>query len=252
MWHTAAYSATAAVATANQVLPAAPDSILRVGQQSGFVLQQPMALLAAWAAFTNGTGARLFSPKLAQFGYLQVIPVPTAGAEASGLLIAGWPYRPFTFRSQEEVVAHVDTGGSSTTTAGQESLIVSFSTGVDPIPPGEELTIEFTSSASANPGAWTQIPYTFSGTLPEGKYALLASELFSTGAVAHRWTFWGQFYRPGFPSMSATTDPQWPGVRDYRMGLAGQFSNVTPPNLEVFTIAAASSFTGIMRVIKVE
>jgi hypothetical protein len=249
MWHTAAYSASVAVSSSNVVLPAAPDSILRVGQQSGFVLQQPMALLAAWAAFTNGTGARLFAPKLAQFGYLQVLPVPPAGAEASGLLVAGWPYRPFTFRSQEEVVAHVDTGAG---TAGVESLIVSFSTGVDPIPPGEELTIQFTSTSTSVANAWTQIPYTFSGTLPEGKYALLASELFSAGAVAHRWTFWGQFYRPGFPSLLASTDPQWPGVRDYRMGLAGQFSNVTPPNLEVFTNAAASAFTGYMRVIKVE
>jgi hypothetical protein len=249
MWHTAAYSASVAFGSSNVVLPAAPDSILRVGQQSGFVLQQPMALLAAWAAFTNGTGARLFAPKLAQFGYLQVLPVPPAGAEASGLLVAGWPYRPFTFRSQEEVVAHVDTGG---TAAAVESLLVSFSTGVDPIPPGEELTIQFTSTSTSVANTWTQIPYTFSGTLPEGKYALLASELFSAGAVAHRWTFWGQFYRPGFPSLLAATDPQWPGVRDYRMGLAGQFSNVTPPNLEVFTNAAASSFTGIMRVIKVE
>jgi hypothetical protein len=249
MWHTAAYSGTVAFNSSNALLPAAPDGILRVGQQSGFVLQQPMALLAAWAAPANGTAFRLFAPKLAQFGYLQIFPVPPAGAEASGLLVAGWPYRPFTFRSQEEVVAHVDTGGTANAT---ETLIVSYSTGVDPIPPGEELTITFTSSASSAAAAWTQIPYTFTSTLPEGKYALLASELFSTGAVAHRWTFWGQFYRPGFPSLLAPSDPQWPGVRDYRMGLAGQFSNVTPPNLEVFTTAAASSFNGVMRVIKVE
>src|SRR5579875_1710082 len=55
--------------------------------------------------------------------------LPVVCAEASGLLVAGWPYRPFTFRSQEEVVAHVDTGGAANAT---ETLIVSYSTGVDP------------------------------------------------------------------------------------------------------------------------
>src|SRR5579875_1710081 len=63
MWHTAAYSGTIAFNSSNAVLPAAPDGILRVGQQNGFVLQQPMALLAAWAAPANGTAFRLFAPK---------------------------------------------------------------------------------------------------------------------------------------------------------------------------------------------
>lgn len=248
MYHTCAYSASIANGSTNVNLAALTDSVLRVGPSNGFVMQEPMALLLAEAAPNNGTGFRLFSPKLAQFGYEQVVPLQTAAKTANGLLIASWPYRPFTWRNQEEVVAYVDTGG---TASAVEYLVMSISNSIDAIPAGEELTLQIKSTTTATAGAWTVVTYTFSTTLPEGRYAMLASELQSTTGIYHRWTFWGQFYRPGMPSTVAFSDQQFPGVRDYRMGTLGQFSNVTPPNLEVLCSAADSSFTGFVRCIKV-
>lgn len=248
MWHTAAYSASITNSLTNTAVAAVNESVFKTGSQNGFVLQEDMMLLFAIVCPNNGTAARLQSPKLAQFGYLQLTPLQAAAKVANGLLVASWPYRPFTFRNQEEVVAYVDTGGSS---AAQETIVVSFSNGVDPIPAGEELTIKFTSTTAAVAYSWTSLTITLSQTLPEGRYACIGSEVQSTNAIAHRITFWGQFYRPGQPSTTAYTNQQYPGMRDYRNGLMGQFSNVTLPNIEVLCNTTDSSHTGFLHVIKV-
>jgi hypothetical protein len=248
MYHTAAYSQSVTNSLTNTTVNALADNVFKIGSQNGFVLQEDMMLLFAEVAPNNATAARLQSPKLAQFGYLQLTPLQTAAKTANGILIASWPYRPFTFRNQEEVVAYVDTGGAA---AAVETIVVNFSNGVDPIPAGEELTIKFTSTTTATANAWTLLSMTLSQTLPEGRYAMLGSEVQSTNAIFHRWTFWGQFYRPGMPSTTAYTNQQYPGARDYRNGLLGMFSNVTLPNCEVLASAGDTSHTGFMHVIKV-
>lgn len=248
MWHTCAYAASVANSGTNVTLNALADSVMRIGPQNGFVLQEDMMLLTAIFYPNNGTGARLNSPKFAQFGPIQITPVMSSNKNVNGLLVATWPYRAPTFRNQEEVYATIDTGG---TAAAEETLVACYSNGIDQIPPGEELTFKITSTTAAVANAWTLLTFSFSQTLPEGLYALIGSELQSTNAQAHRWTFWNQFYRPGFPSTAAYTDQQWAGMRDYRMGLAGKFSNVTPPQLEVLCNGTDNSHTGFIRAIKV-
>lgn len=248
MWHTCAYSASVTNGLTNTALAALADNVFRIGPSNGFVLQEDMMLLSAVLAPVNMSAGRLNSPKFAQFNPIELIPLQAAAKTADGTLVAQWPYRPPTFRNQEEVTATVDTGGAA---PGVETIVTSFSNGVDAIPPGEELTIKFTSTTAAVANAWSLLTIALSQTLPEGRYAMLSSELFSTNGIAHRWTFWGQFYRPGFPSVNTRSDRQWPGTYDFRMGLAGQFSNVTLPNLEALCSAADNSYTGFMRVIKV-
>jgi hypothetical protein len=248
MWHTSAYSASITNSLTNTQVNALTDNVFRIGASNGFVMQQDMTLLWALIAPNNSTAARLLSPKLAQYGYLQLTPLQAAAKTANGLLLASWPYRPFTFRNQEEVLAYVDTGGSS---AAQETIVCSWSASVDPIPMGDILTIKYTSTTAAVAYSWTAITITLSQTLPEGAYALIGSELQSTNAIAHRYTFWNQFYRPGWPSTTAYTNIKYPGVTDYRMGLAGQFSNVTLPTVEVLANTTDNSHTGYIHCIKV-
>lgn len=250
MWHTCAYGgATVSGGSTAAADNAITDNVFKIGSANGFVLQEDMMLLWAGVYPVAATAARLSSPKLAQFGYLQLTPLQNANKNANGLLIASWPYRPFTFRNQEEVTCLVDTGGTVATT---EVVVCSFSNGIDQVPQGEELTFKATSTTAAVANSWTTLTYTMSQTLPEGAYAMLASEVQSTNAIAHRWTFWGQFYRPGMPSTTSYTNvQQYPGARDYRNGLMGKFSNVTLPNLEVLCNTTDNSHTIIMHAIKV-
>jgi len=248
MWHTCAYSASVANGLTNTTLNALADNVFRIGPQNGFVLQEDMMLLTAEVLENNATASRLTAPKFAQFDPIQLVPLQGGAKTTTGLAIATWPYRAPTFRNQEEVVCKVDTGG---TAAATETVVVCFSNGIDPIPNGEELTLKFTSTTTVTAFSWTLATLVMDQTVPEGLYAMISSEIQSTNAMYHRWTFWNQFYRPGMPSTTVYTNPQFGGARDYRQGLLGQFSNVTLPNCEILASVADASHTGFMRVIKV-
>lgn len=248
MWHTAVYSASVANSLTNAALNAVTETVLRTGPTGGFLLFSPATLLSAWSVRNNGTAFRLTSPKYQPFGPIECMPVGTATSLTDGELVASWPFRAPTFRAQEEMTATVDTGGSA---AAQETLAVSLGFSYDNIPNGEELTLKFTSTTAAAAYTWTLLTLVEAVTIPVGVYALLASEHFSASGIAHRWNFDGQSYRPGFPSVNARTDHQWPGVRDYRQGMAGQFSNLVLPQVEVFCETTDSAHVVFARAIKV-
>ena len=249
MYHTAAYSSSIALTSTKQPVLAVADNVFRIGASNGFVLQDDMMLIEAYAGGVGLANPTLTSPKLNQFSPLRITPFLLTGAVSDGLNKALWPYRPFTFRNQEEVTAQADNGNAA---AQQETIVVSFATGIDPIPPGEEIFALATSTTAAIAFTWTLLTYTLSQTLPEGVYALISSEHQSTTAIAHRYTFWNQFYRPGYTSTTAFTNHQSLDVQSLQKGMAGQFSNVTLPNIEVFCGAADAAHNVILRMIKVQ
>lgn len=248
MYHSAAYSSSIALTSTNQPLLAIQDSVFKIGSQNGFVLQEDMMLISAFGGGVGMANPRLFSPKLAQFSPLFITPHALTLSAAIPSLAAIFPYRPFTFRNQEEVTSLVDN-----TNAGAQQMVLAcdFSNGIEQIPPGEILTITGTSTTAAVANAWTTVAYTLGQTLPEGVYAMLTSELISTTALYHRWTFWGQFYRPGNVSATSFNVLQSQSMPWLTKGLMGRFSNVTLPNLEVLAGAADAAHTFRARVIKV-
>jgi hypothetical protein len=248
MFHTCAYEATIALTSVDQAMAAVPDSILKIGSANGFVLQEDMMLVQAQGGGIGMDRPKLKSPKLNQFNPLVLSPWNLTVAQSSGIVTCTFPYRPFTFRNQEEVTAL-----TSNTNAGAQAMaiIAWFSNGVEPIPAGEQLIIRATSATAAVANTWTQLTYVLDQTLPEGLYVMLASEVVSTTAVAHRWTYWGQFYRPGMPSNTGFTNPQAYCVRELFLGAMGQFTNVTLPNIETFCGAADASHTILARIIKI-
>lgn len=248
-WHTVAYAKLTASGSTNVNLAGVVENALIVGTQNGFRLLERMFLASAWSLPNNGTGFRLTSPKFAQFSPIEILPVGPGNKETDGTTIASWPYRAPVFRENEEVVAYVDTGG---TAAAVETLLASLQKTIDAPPPGEELTIKWTSATAAVANTWTNLGApTLAIVLPEGAYAVLGSVHQSTNAQAHRLIFSGQFYRPGFPSTTALTNREWPGIRDYRQGVAGVFSNITLPQVEVLCNGTDASHTGFLRAIKV-
>lgn len=248
MYHTAAYSGTITSSTTSQAVNAVADNVFKIGASNGFVLQEDMMLLSAMATGVGMANPGLTSPKLAQFRPLFITPFDLANKVANPNLLCYFPYRPFTFRNQEEVTAFSDNGNATNQT---QSVVVSFSNGIEQVPPGEILTITGKSTTAAVANTWTLLTYTLDQTLPEGVYAMIASELQSANAIAHRWTFWGQFYRPGHLSTTTFNVIQSPAVPWLTHGLMGRFSNVTLPNLEVFAGGTDNSHTFRARVIKV-
>ena len=248
MWHTCAFTGSIAAGTVVSV-PAAADQIFRIGQANGFVPQEDVMLIGAYAGGTALDNPILKSPKLNQFNPLIIQPFSATEACSNGQLNAWWPYRAFTFRNQEELTAWAD--NTNATAASNTDIITHLSNGYEAIPPGEELFVKFTSTTAAVARAWTQVTLTLAQSLPEGVYVMIASEHQSTNAIAHRWTFYGQFFRPGFPSNTARSNAQAEPVRWLFMGAMGKFSNVTLPQAEVFCAGTDNSHTFQCRCIKV-
>lgn len=247
MWHTAAFSASVANGQTAAALNSATDTILRNGPNNGFLPFNDFALAYAIAAPTNGTAFHLKSTKFTPFSPIEIIPIQAAAKTANGLLIAGWPYRMPVFEAQDEILATVDTGGAA---AGQETLVVGLAESYETPPNGEELILKWTSTTAAVIGSWVTVAITQVTTLKVGVYALLSSEVFSTNAIAHRWLFDKAVRYPGFPSSTGNGNQQWPGIRDYRLGVAGRFSNLVLPQLQVLCGAADASHTIWVRCIK--
>lgn len=248
MYHTCAFGGSIALTSTKQPLNALADNVFKIGSSNGFVLQEDMMLLAANARGVGMANVKLLSPKLAQFNPLLITPFDVTLAATNPDIAALYPYRPFTFRNQEEVTAQTDNTNAG---AQQQVLVAHFSNGIEQVPSGEQIVISGTSTTTAVANAWTLLTYTLDQTLPEGVYAMLASEVQSANAIAHRWTFWGQFYRPGMVSTTAYSNRQWEPVRWLTFGLMGRFSNVTLPNLEVLASVADAAHTFRARVIKV-
>lgn len=248
MWHTCAFTANLAAGTVVSV-PAVADGVMKIGAANGFVLQEDLMLLGAYAGGTALDNPILKSPKLNQFNPLIIQPFSATEAVGTGQLCAWWPYRAFTFRNQEELTAFAD--NTNATAAANTDIVIHLSNKIEPIPEGEELFVKFTSTTAAVARAWTLVTLTLAQTLPEGVYVMIASEHESTNAIAHRWTFWGQFYRPGMPSSTARSNVQAEPVRWLTLGAMGQFSNVTLPNCEVLCAGTDNSHTFQCRCIKV-
>jgi hypothetical protein len=249
VFHTVAYTASVTNSLTDTNLAGLTETALRIGTQNGFLMLEDMMLLTAWSLPNNGTGFRLTSPKFAQFSKIECLPVGPGPKETSGLYVASWPYRAPTFRTQEEVVASCDTGG---TAAAQETLLVGLGVSVDQPAQGDELTIKWTSTTAAVANSWTNLGApTLANVLPEGRYQLISSQHKSTNAQAHRMIFSGQFYRGGYPSTTAFNNYVWPGAMDYRQGVAGTFSNITLAQVEVLCNGTDNSHTGFWRAIKV-
>lgn len=246
MWHIGAYSGTPAGTTAVQV-NALSDGILRIGPTNGFTIPQDMALLFAWVGCSTMQRAYFSSPKLLQVNPLYVRPTNLGLQPLLNPNVAWWGPNYPMLRGQEDVLLFGTEG-----TGGNAMLgLLAVSPQIEPVPNGEIYTVYATSTTAAVATTWTQVSYTLSQALPAGNYAMVGSQHSSATAVAHRWTFPGQYWRSGFPSNLLETSQPWEGVLDRRCGKMGQFPQYNTPLLEVLCTGTDNAHQIFMDLIKV-
>lgn len=119
----------------------------------------------------------------------------------------------------------------------------------EPIPAGTPYAVRFTSTGAANANAWTTIAFTMDQSFPTGTFDMIASEVQSTNAIAHRWIFDVQQPRPGFISLTslANRGNWWQYL--FRYGKMGSFINTAMPRLQVLCNAGDASHEGYMWVV---
>lgn len=248
-WHTAAFSSTVAATTKTQ-LNAVADSILRIDANNGFLMPADEMLLAAMAVGGIVNEVDLESPK--------IIQTATAGTYVRQVNAAAEPpanpavqyYGPqwLTLRGQEDLLCYaVNSAVTSTVT----NCLIWITDLVEQLPPGQIYTVKATSTTAAVAYTWTQLTYSLTAALPAGMYALVGSNHVSTTAIAHRWTFYGQVFRPGFPSSTALGNIQNDIFRLHLLGQAGTFAQYNLPGLEVFCVTTDASHTIYLELVKI-
>ena len=76
--HTAVFTKLVTAAAVNEDIPAVTDQVLTV-QNSHYIAQEDMNLLAAYARDAGITNARIFTPQLLKVGVPSIVP-PNANA----------------------------------------------------------------------------------------------------------------------------------------------------------------------------
>lgn len=143
--------------------------------------------------------------------------------------------------------------------AGATRMTGFVSLGPDALPPmpeGEIRRSRFTGTTTLAARAWTLATLTPDVTLEPGTYQLVRGFVYSAGAVMGRFVFQGGSYRPGVPAFSGTAEgdgfdfdgeyAQAPFM-SYAMG---EFTHLTIPQLELFSISADTTETVVLDIIR--
>lgn len=131
-------------------------------------------------------------------------------------------------------------------------VLLWFANEFEPAPEGAVLTIRGTGTTAVSANAWTDVAITWDSPLAHGHYAVVASECISTNALAFRWKFDTQGYRPGGISQMTIGGRSHPYFsRPGKLGIWGHISAQVMPRLQVLSTGASSSHTVFLQVIRI-
>ncbi len=213
--------------------------------------------LPAWkivAAFASGvhlTHTQLVAPSFSRVGNPFVRPVQRGALRAltdpNFCLLFDRPLR----LELDEVLSALMTQDAGIDEEVAVALWVADK--IDPVPEGDAFWVEYTSTTSADAGAWRQLDIQLE-TLPEGEYAITGMEHSSQSCIAARLVLPGLNVRPGVLGIAGT----YIGTRAHRafyegrLGLYGTFKTSSLPKIEtLISTGTDTDHIGYLRVVRV-
>lgn len=253
MFHLAAFYKSLAQAEAYGQLNAVADAGLPQNAAAQYIAPSNMRVIAAHLQGLTLSAGQIQSPSLRNIAYPEIYP------PALSLITAvpdGYGYQVFgdngpRILSQEgfSVNASENNTGACPTVAAlmiAERLI--------PAPPGPQITLRATATIVTVAQVWALGTPSFNTQLAAGEYVVTGMEVIGDNSNYARLVFPGQTqYRPGVPVQDAYGEKNWRDSFRYgRLCQFGRFQFNTPPQLEVFGSAAASTvFTILLDIVKV-
>lgn len=245
MWHLAAFSESISAGTDTDV-NALIDDILTI-QNSHFMLREDMNLMACAAMSATLDRAKLSTPTMRIVAAPYVRPMivgTTPGSNPNVQLLDKNPTR-IPWGEEVQMLATAAPAGSEQFTA-----ILWLSRGLSPIPSGNVIPVRWTSSTAAVANSWTTLTMTWGDTLPSGIYAMVQTECYSTNAIAHRWNFPNQLYRPGMLSFVSTGQRHPYAMSLGQFGVLGQFRSNALPTVQVLANGTDNAHVGYAHVVR--
>ena len=246
---TVAWQDSVAGTTAYKQMAAVPDQHVRVAGNLIYVPDLNVLEQYYICGGTIGTGAYLDSPSIRRQNLIDMSPIVAAvnNADCMGF--------PDMFNTMIPLIAREGLSIQrieSTTTSEVRTAFVFISDGNMNPTQGAIWTIRATATITSILSTWVNGALTLSQALPVGTYQLVGARCFCATGIVFRLVFPGYAWRPGGLCASAIGAKDPLGQRLGGWGVWGQFTELTPPTIELLAgTAAAQSPVVYLDVIKV-
>ena len=228
--------------------PPIPDDIFTI-QNGHFLPQYDLNLYGGYFGGSLLLSTRLVTPTTRQISVPYLVPINPSLLAGTDPNVIDMRLNPLRLRAVEEISLVNNIATNASNQPFVNLLLVGKS--LDPVPMGDMLTLHGASTTPAVNAQWTSIAITFDTTIPAGTYAIVGAQVISPSAIAHRFIFKDQWFRPGFLSVNN------PGQRtawDYyrgALGLLGTFTTVTYPTLQVLCSGADAAHDVTFTIIRI-
>jgi hypothetical protein len=251
MFHTSAYTSLITNANTLQQLTEIPDSILPTSG-AGLLSSTLAYLHAIGFVGTSLTRGQFQAPSLRDYGNLDVDPINIGAVWESPPRYADFAHKPIPLAMSEEwdAFAAQNNGAASENAYG---FLWSSDGRLDAYPPKKIVQIFWNASVTLVSGRWSLIQMTLAQPLYPGQYAIVGARCLSAGALAFRFVPSGNPqstpWRPG--GVAVQTDDQLDPERQRRGGWGKwlDFTNVSVPQIEIFSISNDTSERGIIDIV---
>lgn len=252
MHHLAAFYASLAQNASYAQLSAVADGGLSQNSSGQYISPANVRVLASMLQGLTLSAGQIQSPSLRNLAYPELYPpvlsLITATADGQGYQVYGENGPRLLSQEAFGVYASENNTGACPAVAGlwiAERLVSA--------PPGPQITLRASSTITTVAQAWALGTLTFNTQLAAGEYTVTGLNVIGDNSNFARLVFpGGTNWRPGCPVLDTYGEKDWwDRFRFGRVGQYGRFLFNTPPQLEVFGSAAASTpFTILMDVVK--
>jgi hypothetical protein len=251
MFHLSAFTSSIANDGDLHQLSEVPDSILPASGE-GLLSSGLSNLMAIGYVGTSLVRGQFQAPSLRDYGNLDTDPINLGTAWESPPRLDDLSMKPIPLAMSEEWDAF-----AAQDDAMDEEDIYAFlwsSNGqLDAYPAKKIVQIYWNASITLVEGSWSLIQMTMAQPLYPGQYAIVGARCKSAGALAFRFVPagnpQGQAWRPGGIAVQADDQLDWPRQRRAGWGKWLDFTNVTVPQIEIFSISADTSEAGIIDIV---
>jgi hypothetical protein len=251
MHHTSAFFSSIANDGVLHQLSEVPDSILPASG-NGLLSSALAYLLGIGYVGTSLVRGQFQAPSLRDYGNLDTDPINIGTAWESPPRFDDFSMKMIPLAQSEEWDAYAsqDNGADAEI---EYAFLFSSSGVLDPYPAKKIVQIYWNASVTLVAKTWSLIQMTLAQPLYPGQYAVVGARCKSAGALAFRFVPagnpTGSPYRPGGVAVQADDQLDWPRQRRGGWGKWLDFTNVTVPQIEVFSVTADTSEAGIIDIV---
>jgi hypothetical protein len=246
MFHTSAFSASIANDGNLHQLTEVPDSILPASGAG--LLSSSLAYIMALAYVgPNLTRGQFQAPSLRDYGNLDTQPINSGTAFENPPRLDDFSLKMVPAAQSEEWDMFA-AQTNATLSEIETGFLWSSDGNIIPVPPKRIVQIHWNASVTLAVGKWSLIQMTLAQPLAAGTYAVVGARALSAGLLAFRFVPSGgasaTTNRPGGVGVQAEDSLDWPRQRRGGWGTWLTFTNVTVPQLELFSLSADTSEEG--------